>query len=140
MTGLFYIIKMRYLLDTNILIRFIGTPAAISKDVRNIIEDTDNLMYVSAISIQEIYMLMRDNKLNVKQWQKPFDVFNYIENELFCTVKYVQKEHLIMFAGIVPTEGHGDPFDRMIIAQAIYRTNPFNQQRYKVSPLSQTKN
>lgn len=47
-------IKMRYLLDTNILIRFIDTPAAISKDVRNIIEDTDNIMYVSAISLNRI--------------------------------------------------------------------------------------
>ena len=115
---------MRYLLDTNILIRMVEEPEAISKDVRNIIEDTDNLMYVSAISIQEIYMLLQENKLKVNYWQKPLDVFKYIENELFFTIKYVQKEHIITFSSIIPAEGHGDPSDRMIIAQAITEQLP----------------
>ena len=99
-------------------------PDAISKDVRNIIEDTDNLMYVSAISIQEIYMLLQENKLKVNHWQKPLDVFKYIENELFFAIKYVQKEHIIMFSRIIQAEGHSDPSDRMIIAQAITEQLP----------------
>ena len=115
---------MRYLIDTNILIRLANEPDAISKDIRNILEDTDNLIYVSAISIQEIFMLMSDNKLKDSRWKKPADVFNYIEYELYSPIKYVQKEHLLIFAEIVPAEGHGDPFDRMIIAQAITERIP----------------
>jgi len=115
---------MRYLIDTNILIRLVEEPDAISKDSRNILEDTDNLFYVSTVSIQEIFMLMRDGTLNVKYWNKPTDVFNYIENVFYCTLKYVQKEHLLTFASIIPAEGHGDPFDRMIIAQAITEQIP----------------
>ena len=112
------------MIDTNILIRLSKNPDAISNNVRNLLDDRENLVCVSAISIQEIYMLLQDKKIDAKQWKKPLDVFNYIENELFFTIKYVQKEHLITFADIVPAEGHGDPFDRMIIAQAITEQIP----------------
>jgi len=110
---------MRYLIDTNILIRMVEDRDAISKDIWNIVEDTGNLIYVSSVSIQEIFMLMQDSKLNFKYWQIPNDVFNYLENILFFPIKYVQKEHLLTFANIIPDKGHNDPFDRMIIAQAI---------------------
>jgi len=115
---------MRYFIDTNILIRLANEPDAISKDIWNIIEDTDNLIYVSAVSIQEIFMLMSDNKLGENRWRKPTDVFDYIEDELYFLIRYVQREHLLTFANIIPKEGHGDPFDRMIIAQAITERMP----------------
>ena len=115
---------MRYLIDTNILIRLANEPSAISKDIENIIEDTDNLIYVSAVSMQEIFMLMSDNKLGKSRWRKPIDVFRYIENELYFPIKYVFEEHLLAFASIIPATGHNDPFDRMIIAQAIAERVP----------------
>jgi len=115
---------MRYLIDTNILIRLVEEPAAISKDCRNIFEDTDNVFYISSMSIQEIFMLMQNRKLNIKFWQKPNDVFQYIEDVFYMTIKYIQKEHLLTFANIIPMDGHGDPFDRMIIAQAITEQIP----------------
>jgi len=115
---------MRYLLDTNILIRLANEPNAVSKDVWNMIEDTDNLIYVSAVSIQEIFMLMRNNKLEDNRWQRPVNVFDYIEKKLYFSVKYVQKEHLLTFANIIPAPGHNDPFDHMIIAQAIAEQIP----------------
>jgi PIN domain nuclease of toxin-antitoxin system len=70
---------MRYLLDTNILIQLVEEPDTVSKNTRNILEDTENLFCISAVSIQEIFMLMRDSKLNIHYWQKPTDVFRYIE-------------------------------------------------------------
>ncbi|MCL2651270.1 MAG: type II toxin-antitoxin system VapC family toxin [Candidatus Azobacteroides sp.] len=115
---------MRYLIDTNILIRLANQPNAISKNIRSILEDTDNLICVSAVSIQEIFMLMRDNKLKDNRWLKPADVFDYIEKELYSPIKYVHEEHLFTFANIIPAENHNDPSDRMIIAQAITERMP----------------
>ncbi|MDR0828909.1 MAG: type II toxin-antitoxin system VapC family toxin [Prevotellaceae bacterium] len=115
---------MRYLIDTNILIRLVNEQDAISEDVWSILNDTDNTFYISTMSIQEIFMLMQAGKLNVKQWNKPADIFNYIEYEFYCSIKYVQKEHLLTFANFTPAENHGDPFDRMIIAQAITEQIP----------------
>ena len=110
---------MRYLIDTNILIRLVGEQDAISKEVWDILNDTDNLFYVSTISIQEIFMLMQERVLKIKQWQKPNDVFRYIENEFCCAIKRVEKEHLLTFGKLSHIQNHNDPFDRMIIAQAI---------------------
>ena len=115
---------MRYLIDTNILLRCVNEPDAISKDVRNIIDDPENFIYVSSVSIQEIFMLMQEKKLKVKQWQNPVDVIGYIRHELFFTIKYVQEEHLLTFAKLTPVANHNDPFDRMIIAQAITENIP----------------
>jgi len=50
---------MRYLIDTNILVRLANDPNAISKDVWSILEDAENLMYVSTVSIQEIFAYER---------------------------------------------------------------------------------
>ena len=115
---------MRYFIDTNILIRMVEKSEAISNDIWNILDDTDNQCYISTVSIQEIFMLMRDNKLNIKYWRKPTDVFKYIEDMFYLDIKYVYKEHLLAFANIIPANGHNDPFDRMIIAQAITERMP----------------
>jgi len=115
---------MRYLIDTNILIRLVNEQDAISKGVWNILNDTENLFYVSTISIQEIFMLMQEGVLKIKQWQEPDDIFRYIENEFYCTIKRVEKEHLLTFGKLLPVQNHNDPFDRMIIAQAITERMP----------------
>ncbi|MDR3184454.1 MAG: type II toxin-antitoxin system VapC family toxin [Prevotellaceae bacterium] len=114
---------MRYLIDTNVLIRSQTDPSLL-KDVLQIIENYENRIYVSAVSIQEIYMLMQNGKLHVKSWKHAQDVFNTIEEELGFTVDYVKKEHLLTFAGLEPVKGHADPSDRMIIAQAITEKIP----------------
>jgi len=115
---------MRYLIDTNILIRLVKESEEISEDVRSILNDTDNLFYVSTMSIQEVFMLMQAGVLNVKQWQKPIDVFKYIQTEFLCGIKSVEKEHLLTFAKLEKVNNHNDPFDRMIIAQAITEQMP----------------
>jgi PIN domain nuclease of toxin-antitoxin system len=96
----------------------------ISKDVSQIIEDTENRVYISSASIQEIYMLLQAGKIHVPTWKYAQDIFNTIESELGFTVNYVKKEHLLTFAGLSPVKNHNDPFDRMIIAQAITEKIP----------------
>ncbi|MDR3184527.1 MAG: type II toxin-antitoxin system VapC family toxin [Prevotellaceae bacterium] len=115
---------MRYLIDTNILIRLKTDKAGLSKDVLQIIEDPENLIYVSAASVWEIYMLMHGEKIHVPAWKCARDVFDTIKKELGYTVNYIKEEHLLTFAGLAPVKNHTDPFDRMIVAQAITEEMP----------------
>jgi PIN domain nuclease of toxin-antitoxin system len=115
---------MRYLIDTNILVRMRTETAFISKDVAQIIEDTENRIYISAASIQEIYMLLQAGKIRVPVWKCAQDIFDTIEKELGFVVNYIKKEHLLTFAVLEPVSNHNDPFDRMIIAQAITEKIP----------------
>jgi PIN domain nuclease of toxin-antitoxin system len=51
-------------------------------------------------------------------------VFDLIENEFGFQVKYVTKEHLRTLSKLETVEGHNDPNDRLIIAQAIIEKIP----------------
>ncbi|MDR0691594.1 MAG: type II toxin-antitoxin system VapC family toxin [Prevotellaceae bacterium] len=115
---------MRYLIDTNILIRLRTDNALITKDIFYIIKNPENLIYVSSISVHEVFVLLQGGRLNVSKWENPKDVFNTIEKDLSFTINYVKKEHLLTFANLEPVKGHNDPFDRMIIAQAITEKMP----------------
>jgi PIN domain nuclease of toxin-antitoxin system len=115
---------MRYLIDTNILVRLKTDTSLISKDVSQIIDDMENRIYISSVSIQEVYMLLQDGRIDVKSWNSPQDIFDTVESELGFMVNYVKKEHLLIFAGLAPVKDHTDPFDRMIIAQALTEKIP----------------
>jgi PIN domain nuclease of toxin-antitoxin system len=115
---------MRYLIDTNIIIFLRADTSLISKDVFQIIEDMENRIYVSSGSIQEIFMLLQTGKIHVPAWKDAQDVFNTVEIELGFFVNYIKKEHLFTFASLEPVKDHSDPFDRMIIAQAITEKMP----------------
>ena len=52
------------------------------------------------------------------------DIFCLIENILGFGVKYVAEEHLRTFFNLDVVEGHNDPSDRLIIAQAITEKIP----------------
>jgi PIN domain nuclease of toxin-antitoxin system len=115
---------MRYFIDTNILLRWKTELSLLSKDVLTILEDTDNLIYMSSVSVQEIFILLQSKKIYVKEWLLPKDVFNTIENEFGIILNYVKKEHLLTFAKIELVTDHSDPFDRIIISQAITEQMP----------------
>ncbi|MDR0581780.1 MAG: type II toxin-antitoxin system VapC family toxin [Prevotellaceae bacterium] len=114
---------MRYLIDTNILIRLRTEISFISKEVLQILEDLENRIYISTVSIQEIFMLLQAGKIHVPVWKQAQDVFEFIETN-GISINYVKKEHLLTFAGLMPVSGHHDPFDRMIIAQALTEKIP----------------
>ncbi|MDR3134358.1 MAG: type II toxin-antitoxin system VapC family toxin [Prevotellaceae bacterium] len=114
---------MRYLIDTNILIRLRTNPSLISKEILQILESYENRIYVGAASIWEIYILLQTEKLHIKSWKYATDIFDFIE-EHGMIINYVKKEHLLTFAGLAPVKEHHDPFDRMIIAQAITEKIP----------------
>ena len=113
---------MRYLVDTNIFTKIVND--LLSDDIRNIIHDCENIIYVSSESIKEFVHLVQTEKIILKKTIRSLDVFDFIENTLGFNVKYVTKEHLRTFAKLALVEGHNDPSDRLIISQALTEKLP----------------
>jgi len=115
---------MRYLIDTNIFIRLIKEPDIISANVRSIIFDYENQIYISSESIKEFIHLVQTGKVAGKRHNITLDIFDFIENELGYSIKYIAKEHLLTMEKLDLVENHNDPNDRLIIAQAITEKIP----------------
>jgi len=113
---------MRYLIDTNVFVRM--TTDIISNEVREIIDDCENIIYVSSESVKEFIHLVQNNKISPKKEIRTQDVFDLIENTFGFNVKYVAKEHLRTLAKLALVEGHNDPSDRLIISQALTEKMP----------------
>lgn len=109
---------MRCLLDTCLFLDWI-TDDYISPDIQSIIGDYDNTLYLSSESIKECINLVQQGKVTLQIDEEKDDVFDFIENKLGLTIKYVTKEHLQKMMTLPNVEGHTDPSDRLIIAQAI---------------------
>jgi PIN domain nuclease of toxin-antitoxin system len=106
---------MNLLLDTQALAWWISVDPKLSLIARNAIEDFDNAVFVSAVSIYEM-----SRKYRIGKWPEiaPFLTAyeNVVENEGFKFLELnVRAAHL---AGALTGE-HRNPFDRMIAAQAL---------------------
>ena len=105
---------MDVLLDTHTLIWYIEGNLQLSKDVRDIIESLDNKLHVSIASFWEIAIKLGKGKLSL---QNPFhdleDVLKQIGIEILPIIFSDTECYLNL-----PLY-HNDPFDRMLIAQAI---------------------
>ncbi|GHT37999.1 hypothetical protein AGMMS49965_00090 [Bacteroidia bacterium] len=89
----------------------------LEKGIREILDDRNNLVYVSTVSVQEMLHLQKINKLK-SIWKKPEDILKSFETTNFQLLP-VKKEHLATFAGLSSPREHHDPNDHMLISQAI---------------------
>lgn len=104
---------MRLLLDTHTLVWAALEPGRLSSRALDLIADPDNDRFVSAVSAYEIaYKRDRDHDLA----NLPEDLEELSERLVFdwIAVEYV---HAIEAARL--PRHHGDPWDRIIIAQAL---------------------
>jgi PIN domain nuclease of toxin-antitoxin system len=101
---------MRLLLDTHIFLWWLADDPALSPKAREVIGNGNNLVYISAASVWEIYV-----KKSLGKLAAPENIEAIVELERF------QKLPITLghgeAAGQLPTY-HRDPFDRMLIAQA----------------------
>ncbi len=109
---------MRYYLDTNILIFFFVYPDEINRDVLRIIDDYENLLCTSSVCVQEMIHLYQAGKLKSKKIKYADDILGLIEQAEIKIVP-VNEKHLKEYARLPLYDGHSDPNDRLIIAQAI---------------------
>ena len=101
---------MRLLLDTHVLLWSLTDPRKLSRRTREAVEDARNDVFVSAVSGWEIAVKRALGKL-----EAPDDLEAGIRQQGFMPLHltFLHAER----AGALPAH-HGDPFDRMLVAQA----------------------
>jgi len=106
---------MNYLLDTHTFLWFLDGSTNLSGKARRVIENTENTKFISIASIWEIAIKMNLGKLklDIKLEELREEI---IKNNF--EILYLDFEHLIELSKL--EEIHKDPFDRIIIAQAIF--------------------
>lgn len=101
---------MRYLLDTHILLWWLGEPEKLTPETLEVIASKDNFVVISAASIWEMRIKQNLGKLTL-----PDNFEEILSDEPFERLSItVAHAHAIKD---LPTI-HRDPFDRILIAQA----------------------
>ena len=104
---------MKLLLDTHIYLWALSEPNQLSPKQVTAMEDPTNTVYVSSISITEIAI-----KASLGKLELVFDPLDAAEKSGFEMLDFSAKDALLLKD--LPFH-HRDPFDRMLITQAISR-------------------
>ena len=102
---------MNLLLDTHVLLWWLDDPALLSETAESAIRDPDNNILVSAATIWEIVIKKGIGKLDA-----PGDLDEALRDCGFASLPVTVQHALAV--GSLPSH-HRDPFDRMLVAQAI---------------------
>ncbi|MGI4955152.1 MAG: type II toxin-antitoxin system VapC family toxin [Janthinobacterium lividum] len=103
---------MKLLLDTHALLWWLADDARLGASARNLIADPGNNVFVSIVSPWEVIVKMRVGKLKADIGI----ILALIERNRFALLP-ISPEHLFALA-VLPFH-HRDPFDHLLIAQAV---------------------
>lgn len=109
---------MKYLLDTHAVLWVIGASNLLSKKVKDIIENPDNQIYASSVSFWEIAIKYRLGKLRLSGF-RPSQIPDLLIRSNIELIE-INPEDASTYSELKDTD-HKDPFDRMLICQAIRR-------------------
>ncbi len=101
---------MTVLLDTHLLLWWLANDSSVSVSARRIVSNGSNRVFVSAASAWEIAIKRALGKLRA-----PANLEVAVEQSHFETLPITLRHAAA--AGSLPAH-HGDPFDRMLVAQA----------------------
>lgn len=123
---------MKLLLDTHVILWWLGAPESIAAGARQAIATSTHVIFISAASIWEMSIKQELGKLTL-----PGDPLNEVASLGFVWLP-VNPEHAWR-AGQLPAI-HRDPFDRLLIAQAdvesmVLVTRDTNIPKYGVAVL-----
>ncbi|WKN41513.1 type II toxin-antitoxin system VapC family toxin [Tunicatimonas pelagia] len=107
---------MSHLLDTSTFIWFVQGDARLSRTAQAQIEEPENTIFVSIISLWEIVIRQRLNKLDFEA-----DVPQMISDiqTMDARLLNLSPHHLQVLEGLDYNPDHKDPFDRLLVSQAI---------------------
>ena len=104
-----------FLLDTNALIWTLSDPEELSNPAKDVITNSDNKLFVSIATLWEITIKQSIGKLDLEG--DVLDIVEECERE-GINILSIQPQHLKKLVKLPLI--HRDPFDRLIISQAIY--------------------
>ena len=112
---------MRLLLDTNIYVFMVNDRQSLTKDVSELIEDPENLKYLSIVSLQELITAFRTKKLLSNIWKSEAEMISFVLNDPSVEIDNTDINVIRTLAALQVNEAqdHIDPFDHIIISQAI---------------------
>lgn len=127
---------MRYLLDTHTFIWFDNDPDKLSSQVAAICSSNDNDLLLSLASVWEMQIKTQLGKL-----QLPLPLPEMIQNQITknnVELLPIELSHIFNLTNLPPY--HKDPFDRLLIAQAmtenaILLSNDANIEKYPIQIL-----
>lgn len=123
---------MKLLLDTHTLLWWLSDDPRLEQQAQTLIADPHNVVLISAVSLWEIVVKVRIGKLDAE-----IDaIVRVIEQQSF-TVLPITPAHLTTLANLPRFVDHRDPFDHLLIAQAMTESATFvssdrNMPRYPV--------
>jgi PIN domain nuclease of toxin-antitoxin system len=106
---------VRYLLDTGVWLWSIGQVSRLNQTARAILTDPQNDLYFSAASVWEIAIKASIGKLELPE---PPQVLVPRETARLGLRWLVVNQHHALSVYNLPIR-HGDPFDRLLVAQAL---------------------
>ncbi len=105
---------MRLLLDTHTLLWFVEGSPRLSRHARAAIEDRTNALSLSAASLWEIGIKTGAGRLLLLRPLR--DLIDDLP-QMDITILPIEPRHVLRVAALPNL--HGDPFDRMLVAQAL---------------------
>ena len=111
---------MRLLLDTHAFLWFVLGDRQLSGTARTLIDDATNEKLISPASYWEIAIKIRVGKYTLNQPYQAFVERGIADNGF--VVLSVEPKHTAML--ITMPLHHGDPFDRLLVAQAMVEQTP----------------
>ena len=103
---------MRLLIDTHVLLWSIDDPSRLAAPARRAIESIENDIFVSAVCLWEIAIKLRSGRLKAAD-----DLPDQIADHPDFRLLPIETEHVWRVRRLPRI--HGDPFDQLLIAQAL---------------------
>lgn len=105
---------MRLLLDTHLVLWWEANHPRLSADAKKLIRAEAESVFVSRASLWEIAIKIANGRLRL-------DVAKFVRSVEKHGFEWldIRNEHILAVASLPTFEDHRDPFDRMLVAQAV---------------------
>lgn len=108
---------MKYLLDTHIILWALVGDDRLSKNVKQILEDSKNEIYYSTVSVWEVEL----KHMSKEKFKLSADKFTFLCDQNGLSNIQIKNKDILNLEKIAKVKDtkHNNPFDRMLLAQAI---------------------